>query len=127
MPSLFVAAAGTRAPPVSPSSLTRLQTSTGFFDASKSFVRITQTLEGTCAANLTTCKNTLNDLATQLVLDSNCAVDYGNDNPQVVQAYNGLVAYEPLYQASCLKDDEGSYCTLPLLLRVSTWSLIGPF
>jgi hypothetical protein len=64
-------------------------------------------------------------MANQLILDSNCAVDYGNDNPQVLQAYNGLVAYEPLYQASCLRDDEGSYCKLPLLVHLSTRSLIG--
>lgn len=49
-------------------------------------------------------------LARELVADGNCAVDYTSDNPQVLQAYNGLVAYEPLYQASCLKDKEGSYC-----------------
>jgi hypothetical protein len=28
----------------------------------------------------------------------------------VVQAYNGLVSYEPMYLASCLKDDDGDYC-----------------
>ncbi|KAF2789657.1 hypothetical protein K505DRAFT_252852 [Melanomma pulvis-pyrius CBS 109.77] len=87
-----------------------LQTSSAFFDASKSFVRITQTLEATCAANLTTCRNTMGDRARQLVSNNNCGVDYTNDNPQVLQAYNGLLAYEPLYQASCLRDDQGSFC-----------------
>ena len=87
-----------------------MQTSSAFFDASKSFIRITQTLEATCDANLTTCRNTMGDNARNLVLDANCGTDYKNDNPQVLQAYNGLLAYEPLYQASCLRDDEGSYC-----------------
>ncbi|KAF2275895.1 uncharacterized protein EI97DRAFT_450694 [Westerdykella ornata] len=87
-----------------------LQTSSGFFDASKSFVRITQTLEATCRVDMTKCTDTMNHLARELIGDNNCAVDYANDNPQVIQAYNGLIAYEPLYQASCLKDDAGSYC-----------------
>ena len=55
-------------------------------------------------------------LARELVSAGNCGTDYRNDNPQVLQAYNGLVAYEPLYQASCLKDKEGSYCELSLPL-----------
>ncbi|KAF2021866.1 hypothetical protein BU24DRAFT_430380 [Aaosphaeria arxii CBS 175.79] len=87
-----------------------LQTSSGFFDASKSYIRITQTLEATCRANETICTDAMNGLARELVQDSNCATDYSNDNPQVLQAYNGLIAYEPLYQASCLRDSEGSYC-----------------
>ena len=54
----------------------------------------------------------MNHLARELVSEENCGVDYSKDNPQVLQAYNGLLAYEPLYQASCLRDDAGSYCTL---------------
>lgn len=45
--------------------------------------------------------------------ETNCAVDYANDNPSVLQAYNGLIAYQPLYQAGCLRDVEGNYCKLP--------------
>jgi hypothetical protein len=63
----------------------------------------------------------MNGLARELVAETNCAVDYSNDNPQVLQAYNGLVAYEPLYQASCLRDSEGSYCesfVYPIVLRL---------
>jgi hypothetical protein len=57
----------------------------------------------------------MQSLAVELQSDANCAVDYTNDNPQVLQAYNGLLAYEPLYQASCLRDDDGSYCVLRIL------------
>jgi hypothetical protein len=45
-----------------------------------------------------------------MVLEDACKIDYHNDNPVVLQAYNGLVAYKPAYQASCLRDDKGSYC-----------------
>ncbi|KAL5398904.1 hypothetical protein PMIN03_012737 [Paraphaeosphaeria minitans] len=87
-----------------------LRTSNALFKASKSFIRITQTLEATCAANSTQCTVGMNHLATQLLTDDACKVDYDNNNPQVIQAYNGLVSYEPMYLASCLKDDEGDYC-----------------
>lgn len=52
----------------------------------------------------------MNTLAGELTSESACKVDYDNNNPQVVQAYNGLIAYEPLYQASCLRDDDGNFC-----------------
>ncbi|OAG10746.1 uncharacterized protein CC84DRAFT_1214043 [Paraphaeosphaeria sporulosa] len=87
-----------------------LRTSNALFKASKSFIRITQTLEATCAANSTQCTTGMNDLAIQLLTDDACKVDYDNNNPQVVQAYNGLISYEPMYLASCLKDNEGDYC-----------------
>lgn len=31
-------------------------------------------------------------------------------NPMVTQAYNGFVAYQPLYHAGCLTDNDGNYC-----------------
>lgn len=60
--------------------------------------------------NATQCKTILDNFAHELVSASACKTDYTNDNPQVIQAYNGLVAYQPTYQASCLRDDEGNYC-----------------
>lgn len=48
--------------------------------------------------------------ARELTAATACKTDYANDNPLVLQAYNGLVAYTPSYQASCLRDEEGSYC-----------------
>ncbi|KAF2132291.1 hypothetical protein P153DRAFT_285070 [Dothidotthia symphoricarpi CBS 119687] len=87
-----------------------LQTSSGFFDASRSFLRITQTLDATCGVNVKQCTATLDGLARELVTDTACKTDYDNDNPIVLQAYNGLIAYEASYQASCLKSDTGNYC-----------------
>ncbi|KAF1951772.1 hypothetical protein CC80DRAFT_519247 [Byssothecium circinans] len=87
-----------------------LQTSASLFDASKSFVRITQTLEATCAANMTQCLGGMNALARELKTNGACGVDYNNNNAQAVQAYNALITYEPLYRASCLRDDDGNFC-----------------
>ncbi|KAF2856909.1 hypothetical protein T440DRAFT_13228 [Plenodomus tracheiphilus IPT5] len=87
-----------------------LQTSSGFFDASKSILRITQTLDATCGVDATQCRTTLDSFAKDLMSSTACKTDYDNNNPLVLQAYNGLVAYQPAYQASCLKDTEGNYC-----------------
>ncbi|KAH9863225.1 hypothetical protein IAQ61_009502 [Plenodomus lingam] len=87
-----------------------LQTSSGFFDASKSVLRITQTLDATCGADATRCRTTLDGFARELVSPTACETDYDNNNPLVLQAYNGLVAYQPSYQASCLRDNQGNYC-----------------
>ncbi|KAH7078260.1 hypothetical protein FB567DRAFT_131027 [Paraphoma chrysanthemicola] len=87
-----------------------LQTSSGFFDASKSYLRITQTLDATCGVNATECKQTMDSFARELQSSSACKVDLDNDNPNIIQALNGLIAYPVAYQASCLRDQEGSYC-----------------
>jgi hypothetical protein len=87
-----------------------LQTSSGFFDASKSTLRITQTLDATCGVDTAQCKPILDNFAIELLKETACKADYETDNPLVLQAYNGLVAYQPSYQASCLHDDEGNYC-----------------
>jgi hypothetical protein len=50
-------------------------------------------------------------LARQIQSPDNCAADLQNQNPTVMQAYTGLVAYPSLYHAGCLlNDDTGGYC-----------------
>lgn len=49
--------------------------------------------------------------AQEIRRDTNCGLDFKNQNPLVVQAYNGMIAYQPLYRAGCLKSESGSYCT----------------
>ncbi|KAI9817829.1 MAG: hypothetical protein M1827_000948 [Pycnora praestabilis] len=62
----------------------------------------------------------MSSLAQELRQDSNCGTDYGYQNPVVQQAYNGLVAYEPLYRAGCLKDFSGSYCFADAITNTSS-------
>jgi hypothetical protein len=53
----------------------------------------------------------MSELAQQLISDENCGADFRNEQPLVLQAYNGLLAYEPVYRASCLKtEDDHEYC-----------------
>ena len=52
----------------------------------------------------------MSSLAQQLRQDSHCGADYTLQNPTVRQAYNGLLAYDILYKAGCLRDDNSTYC-----------------
>lgn len=88
-----------------------LQNSNSFFRAQRSFTLLTQTLDAACNAPLAICSPLLSDLAAQLIDEKNCGQDYRQQNPLVVQAYAGLIAYEPVNRATCLKDEVSkSYC-----------------
>lgn len=54
----------------------------------------------------------MTDFAQQLIRDDNCGQDFRDQQPLVLQAYNGLIAYEPVYRATCLKvaNDQQQYC-----------------
>ncbi|ETI26443.1 hypothetical protein G647_03220 [Cladophialophora carrionii CBS 160.54] len=85
-----------------------LQNSNSFFRAQRSVPLLTQTLDAACTAPLAICSPLMASLAAQLIDDANCGDDYSQQNPLVVQAHAGLVAYEPVYRATCLKDDSGA-------------------
>lgn len=46
----------------------------------------------------------MSSFALTLRSSTNCQDDYNNENPQVRQAYAGLLAYDVSYNASCLKN-----------------------
>jgi hypothetical protein len=85
--------------------------SRSFYEALRSLVGITRTLDATCAANVTFCTSYLKQLAQNLTAPENCGVDYNRGLSTIVDAYNGMVAYAPIYSAGCLRDPEtGAYC-----------------
>lgn len=76
-------------------------------------VDITRTLDASCGVNPTQCNDLMQASARELVTASACKADLATDNPIVIQALNGLVAYPVAFAASCLKDlndNDGSYC-----------------
>jgi hypothetical protein len=104
-----------------------LQNSNSFFKASRSPAFLTQTLEATCSVNLQTCVDMMSDLASKIIDDA-CGQDYHNENPIVQQARNGLVAYEPLYRAGCLKNDNtGNFCFADAITNTSSASDAYPY
>lgn len=100
----------------------RDQTSTSFFQMMKSPYQTTVFLDRSCAANTTVCDDYMTKLAGILILPENCKLDYDEQDPIVHQAYNALLAYKPLYQASCLRNEAGTgYCFTDMAGNSSAW------
>ncbi|KAF6240517.1 hypothetical protein HO173_001185 [Letharia columbiana] len=81
-----------------------LQNSMSFFDATRTPSTITAVLDASCSVFFPACSALMSSLAVTLRSSSACQADYGSENPQVRQAYAGLLAYDVSYAASCLKD-----------------------
>ena len=94
-----------------------MQNSVSFFDASRNSNRLVQTLDKTCNVVFSACSSLMSSFAQDLKKDSNCGQDFRRQNPLVAQAYNGLVAYEPLYHAGCEKDSQNDYCYANAILN----------
>lgn len=86
------------------------QTSHAFFEAEKSYVETTIALDASCNANFAKCNTLTQNIAYKIKQPEVCGADYTAQNPLVLQAYQGLLAYASMYQAGCLKDTAGSYC-----------------
>jgi hypothetical protein len=88
-----------------------IETSGSLFQAQRSLVGITRTLDATCAADVTFCTSYLTQLARNLTAPENCGADYNRGFASVVDAHRGMLAYAPVYGATCLRDPEtGAYC-----------------
>ncbi|KAL8799020.1 MAG: hypothetical protein Q9182_006199 [Xanthomendoza sp. 2 TL-2023] len=88
-----------------------IQNSMSFFSVTKTLATITRTLDTTCKPVDSTCNTLMSSIALQLRQDNHCAADYRREQPLVTAAYNGLIAYEPLYKAGCARDPgNGIYC-----------------
>ena len=88
-----------------------LQNSMSFFQAARSPSLLKRTLDTSCSASLAVCSPLMKTFADDLIAQGNCQNDYLRQNPLVMQAYSGLQAYEPLYQATCFKDaSTDNYC-----------------
>jgi hypothetical protein len=100
-----------------------LQGSSSFFDAQKSFVSITRVLDASCRADLEVCTDYLSDLANDMITPQNCGDDYSSENSVVVQAYMAFQAYNTIYRATCLQDQETmSYCFANAVTNLSSTS-----
>lgn len=64
----------------------------------------------------------MSSYANQLVDSSNCLDDYKAGNPIVIKAYNGFLAYELVFGATCLKDGTtaNDYCFADAVTNVSS-------
>ncbi|OJJ47897.1 hypothetical protein ASPZODRAFT_30742, partial [Penicilliopsis zonata CBS 506.65] len=97
-----------------------LETSDAFFEMLTSAVDLTRVLQKSCSVSVETCSEVLTDFASNLVEDSACGQDYELGNPVVKEAYRSMVAYEPVYRATCLiNPSTEDYCFVDAALNTS--------
>ncbi|RMZ78078.1 hypothetical protein DV737_g4046, partial [Chaetothyriales sp. CBS 132003] len=106
-----------------------LQNSLAFFNAQRSATVLSEVLDVACTAPLSVCSPLMTSLANQLLDSSNCAADFKREQPLVIQAFNGLVAYEPIFKATCLKygTDDDNYCYTDAVTNTSNPANVYPY
>ena len=63
----------------------------------------------------------MNQAAQNLTSNSNCKTEFEKNQTQVLQAYRGLKAYNVLYSATCLQDQNtSSYCYANAVTNLTT-------
>ena len=104
-----------------------LLNSNGFFNAEESRSTLVPLLDRSCAVNFGACRDLMASYAYQLKQTANCGADFQLFNPLVTQAFDGFVAYEPVYRATCLKATAASsssgsdgYCFADAVTNQST-------
>ncbi|CEL06216.1 hypothetical protein ASPCAL07323 [Aspergillus calidoustus] len=99
---------------------TLLRDSTGFFHTLTSAASTSHVLDIACAADVSSCADTMSDLAADLLDDNNCGIDYADGNPLVSNAYVNMITYEPIYRATCLQSpDTTNYCFVDAVTNTS--------
>lgn len=84
-------------------------------------MKITETLDYTCAANFTQCSTVMAQYAKNITTSDACSADLTSENPLISYARLGLLAYQPLYRASCLKNPSTSaYCFADAITNASS-------
>ncbi|KAJ6080448.1 hypothetical protein N7467_010201 [Penicillium canescens] len=79
-----------------------LANSNSFFHTLTSAAATSRVLDASCSQDVSQCSAIMTSLAADLLHSDNCAEDYGNGNAVVTGTYKDLVAYEPMYRATCL-------------------------
>ncbi|KAJ5444482.1 uncharacterized protein N7458_008354 [Penicillium daleae] len=88
-----------------------LGNSNSFFHTLTSAVATSHVLDVACSQPVAKCASIMNSLAKEMLHHSNCGGDYESNNSVVQSVYQELMAYEPMYRASCLSNpDTKDYC-----------------
>lgn len=88
-----------------------LENSNAFFHDLSSATETSRVLDTTCSENPTKCQSIMTSLAAQMLDEDNCGPDYEAGNSVVTDTYQQLMAYEPVYRATCLTNPTtNDYC-----------------
>ncbi|KAJ5877542.1 hypothetical protein N7455_001007 [Penicillium solitum] len=88
-----------------------IENSNAFFHTLNSAPATSRILDTSCSADVSQCASIMTALAADLLKTENCGDDYENGNSVVKGTYRDLVAYEPMYRATCLTNPSTKdYC-----------------
>jgi hypothetical protein len=88
-----------------------LENSNSFFHTLSSAAATSRVLDVTCSQSVTKCASIMTNLASEMIKTENCGDDYNAGNSVVQGTYQDLMAYEPVYRATCLTNpDTKDYC-----------------
>ncbi|KAH8431819.1 uncharacterized protein LDX57_009470 [Aspergillus melleus] len=88
-----------------------LRNSYSFFKTVRSATATSHVLDLSCNVDVDKCSSYMTDLAGRLLEKDACREDYKDGNSIVTDAYTNMVAYEPIYRATCLKSPNTTdYC-----------------
>ena len=80
-----------------------LQNSQSFFQASRSASTLDPVLTSSCNVVVQSCSAVMANWALRMRSSAACSQDYDRQQPTVRQAYNGLISYDVLYRAMCMR------------------------
>lgn len=88
-----------------------LENSNAFFHTLTSAAATSRVLDTSCSESVSQCASIMSNLATEMLHDDNCGQDFDSNNSVVLGTYRDLMAYEPMYRATCLTNpDTQDYC-----------------
>ncbi|OQE18999.1 hypothetical protein PENSTE_c016G02370 [Penicillium steckii] len=97
-----------------------LENSNSFFHTLSSAVATSRVLDVTCSQSVSKCSSIMTALASDMIKNENCGQDYMSGNSVVQSTYQDLMAYEPIYRASCLTNpDTKDYCFVDAVQNTS--------
>lgn len=97
------------------------QTSQTFFQASRHADQVNQILDASCSVDLQGCKNVMSNHVKTLKTQGGCGADLEAQNPNVMEAYQGFLAYESVYNATCLRSSQtNDYCFTDAVTNASS-------
>lgn len=98
-----------------------LENSNSFFHTLSSAAATSRVLDIACSQPVSKCASIMNSLAEEMLQSDNCGPDYESDNSVVQATYRDLMAYEPMYRATCLTNpDTQNYCFVDAVTNTTT-------
>lgn len=98
-----------------------LENSNSFFHTLTSAAATSHVLDVACAQPVSKCATIMSSLAVEMLQSENCGSDFNAGNGVVQGTYRDLMAYEPMYHATCLTNPHTQdYCLVDAVTNTTT-------